>query len=155
MHGQTGHSYTKHRHKQLQSHFSTFLSWHVHSFTSTLGWRNWQKHSADSGLFTPVNGESVNECTVSDDVEKKRTNTDSEVINMSELGPDWWDELDTTAQTEHHHHHSSFSGGTKRRLMDRGSWSGEKLWDHGICFRNVNVFLFDFFFFFFLVKCSF
>lgn len=36
----------------------------------------------------------------SDNVERKRTNTDSVVINESELGPDRWDESDTTAQTE-------------------------------------------------------
>lgn len=36
---------------------------------------------------------------MSDDVED-RTNTDSAVISESELGPDRWDELDATAQTE-------------------------------------------------------
>lgn len=152
-----GHSYTKLRHKLLQSCFFTTC----HSFT----WM--EKLWGTQCRLLPIRtseqraSEWVNECTRSDSAEENGP-ADSEDISKSELGPDGQDELDTMAQTEHHHnHHSSFSGGTKRRLMDRDTWSGEKLWDHGICFRNVNVFLFSFFFsfsfflFFFKVKCSF
>lgn len=87
-------------------------------------WRM-KKNSADSGLFTPVHSESVNECTVRGAMTlRKRTNTDSVVINERTLGPEWWDESDTTAQNGTHSHRSSFSGGTKcwwtrRRLIRR------------------------------------
>lgn len=114
----------------------------------------WMKnHSADSGLFTAVDSESVNECTVRGVMAwRKRTNTDGEVINESELGPYWWDESDTMAQKELVILRiiiiiSSFSNGTKwtwRRLIRRDVMRSWNLFQKCEC-----LFLFSFSFLFF------
>ncbi|KAM3619513.1 uncharacterized protein V6R79_009481 [Siganus canaliculatus] len=85
MHGHTGHSYTKHRDRQLQSHLSTFLH---HVFTHSLPLVD--EEAADcrmqTGLFTPEDSQKVNECTASDDVERKEKDQQRQQSNQNQTG---------------------------------------------------------------------
>lgn len=135
MHERKGLTYTKHRHKQLQSHLSSFL----HNMLTHPLWLM-DEETGRKAVSQWVRGVTM----------WGQGPTDSEVINESELGAVWWN---TTGQMEFiilsiFITQASVVTVKLLRLMDRISWSGERSWAHGICLRNVNVWGFLFLFFF-------
>lgn len=151
MHGRTGHSYTKHRHKQLQSHFSTSLhNMFTHSLVDEETQRRlWTVDTREQWVSEWVHSES-------DDVEEKDQHR--QWSNQWEWTRPWLTGPvghDGTNGAHHHPQHHYYiiiiilaslvalnvdETDGQRRLI---RW--EVIWDHGICFRNVNVCFFFFF----------